>query len=148
MLPTSHIQKPCAAALTTLLLCFSLQFCGSNSQPLVQTLTFEDSSVPFQNSTCSTSITLVNNASVAYSLAFLTATFEDDIGETYDIQLDQNEVTEAFDPMIVSAGGITHGEVDFSLQNANLTPPFRATVILVGITGGQVTHFVGNFTCE
>jgi hypothetical protein len=148
MLSRSHIQEVCKLVGAVFFLVISLQSCGATRQPPAQTLTFDEASVPFQNTSCSTGFTLVNNASVGYTLALLTATFEDVDGETYTIELDQNEVIENFDDVVLPPAGNTHASVNFDLSTANLTPPISATVIVVGVTGGQVTHFVGNFDCE
>lgn len=118
------------------------------TQPTVQTLSFADESVSFQNTSCSTSITLLNNATVGYSLAFMTANFHDESGDEYQLQFDQNEVIDRFEPPTIAAGASSEGNVTFDLQNSGLTPPILATVIVIGITGQQVTHFVGDFTCQ
>lgn len=127
---------------------FSLQFCGNNVQPPVQTLSFDDTAVPFQNTSCSTSITLINNATTGYVLGLMTAKFVDVDDEEFQIEFNQNEVSDFFEPPTIGPGGISQGNVTFDLQNANLTPPLAATVIVVGISGQQVTHFIGNFDCE
>ncbi len=143
-----HIQKVCALGLIIASFAFPLQFCGSTTQPTVQTLSFADQSVSFQNTSCSTSITLLNNASIGYSLAFMTGTFQDENGEEFQVEFNQSEVADRFEPITIAAGASSEGNVTFDLQNSNLTPPISATVIVIGISGQQVTHFVGDFTCQ
>lgn len=126
----------------------SLQSCGNAGQPPVEVIRFDDASVSFQNTSCSTGFTLINTSNQGYTLALLTAAFEDENGQTYNVELNQEEVIENFDSVVIPPTGNTHADVTFDLQSANLTPPIRGTVIVVGLAQNQVVHFVGDFTCQ
>lgn len=143
-----HIQEACKPMLSALFCALLLINCGKAPDPIVQTLDFQDNNVSFQNSTCSTQVTLINGSGVVYTLAFLTASFKDDEGHTRQIEFDQNQVIDTFDPVSIAPGAATQGNLVFDLQGAGFIPPITASVVLVGIAGSQVTHFVGNFTCQ
>lgn len=132
----------------SLILLLLLQFCGNTIKPTSQLLSFADDRVPFQNTSCSTSITLRNSATVSYSLGLMTAHFVDSDGNEFQVAFSQSQVAHIFSPPTIGAGGFSQGDVTFDLQNTHLTPPLTATVIVVGITGQQVAHFIGNFSCE
>lgn len=143
-----HIQKACKLGLAYAFLSVFLLGCGSKSQPVVQPISFTQQSVPFQNNECSIQVTLINAGTDVYTLAFLSSSFKDDAGHTHQVQLDQNQVIADFDPVSIGGGAISQGNVVFDLTGTSLTPPITASVVIVGISGSQVTNFVGDFTCE
>ncbi len=145
---TRHIQEACKPVLWVLFSVLLLVNCGKDEVPTVQALNFQDSSVSFQNNSCTAGVTLINGSGEIYTLSFLSASFKDANDDTYETEFDQNQVIDAFDPVSIAPGATSEGTMVFDLQGQGLTPPLHATVVLVGIAGGQVTHFVGNFTCE
>lgn len=149
MFSTSYIQEACKQWAVPLLLVGSLQFCGNQTEVSAQLASIENAPVPYQNSACSTQIKVVNADVTSYTLGLLSASFTDEsTDEPYVIQMNEEELVDVFDSALVSAGGFLEGTATFDLQNANLTTPIQGSIVMVGISGPQVAHFIGNFTCE
>lgn len=89
-----------------------------------------------------------NSSSNSYSLSSIIGTFEDENGNTDEIVVPQEELINDLDPPVIPALGVSNANVTFDLSNSTLITPLRGTVIVVGISGSQVAHFVGNFECE
>jgi hypothetical protein len=144
---TTPIQEACKIGLLFCIFAF-LVHCGGDKTPAAQTITLGNSTVSFVNSSCTVDLTLVNVASQIYTLSFLQASFLDAQNRTYSTEIVQSDLVEVLNPIVISAGGVSEGEVTFDLSDGNLTPPIDGTVVVVGIGNPEVTHFVGNFTCQ
>ena len=144
---TTPIQEACKFAFFFCILTFFVH-CGGDKTPAAQTITLGNSTVSFVNSSCTVDLTLVNSANQIYTLSFLQASFQDAENRTFTTEIVQSDLIDVLNPIVISAGGVSEGEVTFDLSEGNMTPPIDGTVVVVGIGNPEVTHFVGNFTCQ
>lgn len=114
----------------------------------METVRFSDSTVSFSNNSCPVAFTMANSSNNSYTIASLIGTFEDANGDTDEITVTENDLAEAVEPSIIPPYGTSEAVVNFNLADSGLTPPLHGTIIVVGVAGSQVTHFVGNFECE
>lgn len=91
---------------------------------------------------------MVNSSDSNYVLSLLSATFEDEDGNTFQTEMDSEGLAGLIDPLTIPPLGFSTADITFDLSASGLTPPISATVIVVGVGSSQITHFIGNFTCE
>ena len=97
---------------------------------------------------CAVDFKLINISDEEYVLTLSSTTFLDSNKKQYAVQSTQDELSKEITPPVIAPVGESTGHMTFDLTGQALIPPLQATMVLVGVNGQYVVHFVGNFTCE